>query len=149
MKAHANNFEQHADSFFYGKAGFHNLKGSGNGVVLEVTSINFILVAAIGIAQLLVAIHIIAENIGITTIILSLIQGPVCVFHKLVIGIAGSVFRNKANTHATSQIIGIIKHFHIVNMLHEKIQLLNKVYPADIGKEQDEFIATKARNNRV
>ena len=32
-----------------------------------------ILVAAIGIAQLLVAIHIIAENIGITTIILSLV----------------------------------------------------------------------------
>ena len=102
MKTHADNLEQQINGILYGKTGFKNLKGRGNGVVLKISCIQSIAGMNVFIAKLLVTIQIIAEKISIATIKFCLVKGPIGIFHKLVEGKAGSVFRQKANTDAAA-----------------------------------------------
>ena len=125
MKTHADNLEQQIKSILYGKTGFKNFKGRSDGIVLKIACIQSIAGVNAFIAKLLVTIQIIAEKISIAAIKFGLVKGPIGIFHKLVVGIAGCVFRQKANTNAAAKGIRLVEHFHIVDVLHKTIELLD------------------------
>ena len=66
---------------------------------MQITAVNVLLARAIPRRQLK-ALEAVAEYIAVPSVLLGPVQRPVRVFKNLVVGVAGIVFRKKADSYA-------------------------------------------------